>query len=164
MTGRGHAGDTFATLHVDGRLCSARPMRGSAVGHARGLAIVAESTPEVTEACRWMPGRVLVLSGEAISPASAAVVARSACLATFAAIVVVASDEADLAHMGEDAVPIPVVLVTRAEDGPWTRRATRVSVGVPRRAEPVHDIRATHHERRRIPGSGRMASPAADRR
>ncbi len=150
MPGRGQHSEASATLDVDGRPCAARPMRGSGAGHAEGLATVARTVDDVLEACRWMPGRVLVLCAGAITPESSSVIARSARLATFAAIVVVAQDVTALARMGAERLPVPAVVVTRAEDRALVCRATQVSVGVQRWAgEPARTMPVGRPERRR---------------
>lgn len=152
---RAGGGTYSASLSVDGRWCTARPMRGSALGRVSGLAVVAETESDVLETVAWMPGRVLVLCGDAITRTSAPVVVNSAHLATFIAIVVVTDDLSDLGHMGDDGLPIPVVVVSREADQSWLRRAVRVTVGVRARPHEDVDVRGHRVERRR-----RVATPA----
>ncbi len=154
---QGTNGVTYATLSVDGRACRARPMRGSGLGAAHGLAVVARTEQEVHDAVAWMPGRVLVILGEAVTRATIPVVVHSAHLATFAGIVVVTNDLQDLGHMGQGGLPIPVVVVSRVADMPWMLRAVRISVGVHPVAEDEIDIRSPIPNQRR--GQSQPATP-----
>lgn len=140
---------TYATLSVDGRACRARPMAGSGEGTASGLAVLAQTEGEVLEAAAWMPGRVLILCGEAITRSTIPVVVNSAHLSTFVGIVVVTRDLVDLGHMGTGGLPIPVVVVQRDADLQWMRRAVRVTLGVHPVADEEIDIRLPTQDRRR---------------
>lgn len=143
------AGEYSASLNVDGRPCAARPMRGSGLGEATGLAVVAASEQEVLDAVSWMPGRILVLCGEAITPAAVPVIINSAQLATFRGIVVITDDQVDLGHMGDTRLPIPIVYVHRQADQAWMRRAVRITVCVQTHGEHTLDVRNARTERTR---------------
>lgn len=119
-----------ASLHVDGRFVQARAMAGSGVGEASGLAVVTTTEAEVMAAASWLPGRVIVLTGSAITRRTVPVVVKGAHLATFSALVVVADDLYDLGHVGRSGLPVPVVFVDRPADHFWMLRATRISVCV----------------------------------
>lgn len=103
-------------------------------------------------AASWLPGRVIVLTGSAITRRTVPIVVKGAHLATFSALVVIADDLYDLSHVGRSGLPVPVVFVDRAADHFWMLRATRVSVSVSQRADPatgeVIDVRP---RRRRAP-------------
>ncbi|MGB8022460.1 MAG: hypothetical protein WCF04_14615 [Candidatus Nanopelagicales bacterium] len=143
------AGEYSAYLSVDGRPCEARPMRGSGLGEATGLAVIAATEQEVLDAAGWMPGRILVLCGEAITPAAVPVIINSAQLATFRGIVVITDDQVDLGHMGDTRLPIPIVYVHRQADQAWMRRAVRVTVGVQAVGDHTLDVRSVRAERPR---------------
>lgn len=130
-------------------------MRGSGLGEATGLAVIAATEQEVLDAAGWMPGRILVLCGEAITPAAVPVIINSAQLATFRGIVVITDDQVDLGHMGDTRLPIPFVYVHRQADQAWMRRAVRVTVGVQMHGDHTLDVRSVRAER------PRRTSPAA---
>lgn len=146
-----HEGAYSASLRVDGRIVECRPMRGSGQGEVSALAAVACSERDVLDAAAWLPGRVLVLTGQAITRNTVPVVVKGAHLATFAGLVVITDDLRDLGHMGESGLPVPVVFVQREEDHAWMRKAMRVTVSVVKRSDTVLDVRGDRPERRRRP-------------
>lgn len=140
-----------ATLRVDGRFVESRPMRGSGTGEVSGLAVVACCDRDVLDAAAWLPGRVLILNGSALTRNTVPVVVKGAHMATFAALVVITDDLLDFGHMGESGLPVPVVFVEREADHAWMRKAMRVTVSVTKRDDRVLDVRGTRPERRRRP-------------
>lgn len=157
-------GDYVASLSVDGRRFDARPLRGSALGQATGVAAVAPTDHDVLEAVSQLPGRVLILCGEAITRQTVPVVINSAQLATFVGIVVVTDDPAHLGQMGAGGLPIPVVVVSREVDREWLRRAVRVTLAVQAEQAAEVDVRAHRPDRRRrVPTSSQLGSPGTIR-
>lgn len=158
------AGHHTASLNVDGRAFEARPLRGSALGQATGLAVVAPTERDVLEAVAQLPGRVLILCSEAITRQTVPVVVNSAHLETFVAIVVVTDDPADLGRIAVSGVPIPIVVVSREVDREWLRRAVRVTVGVRADGQAEVDVRSHRPERRRrVPSSSSLGAPGTVR-
>ncbi len=146
-----HESAFSASLRVDGRIVECRPMRGSGTGEVSGLAVVAGSDRDVLDAAAWLPGRILILVGSALTRNTVPVVVKGAHMATFAALVVISDDLLDFGHMGESGLPVPVVFVEREADHAWMRKAMRVTVSVSERADNVLDVRGGRSERRRRP-------------
>lgn len=135
-----------ASLSVEGRVCTARPLPASRVGAACGLAVVADSAAATRDATRWMPGRILVLTEPGLAACAADGVLVDLARWGFAAVVLLVDDD--------PAVPVdwpdlPIVLVSRPQDQECIRRAVRVSVEVvdtPARVAVPHP----RHQRRRL--------------
>jgi hypothetical protein len=135
-----------ATLSVEGRACAARPLSGCAVGHVAGVAVLADSEHAMHEAEAWMPGRILVLTDDRIPHRVIDALLAEARATTFAAIVVLCHDDADLGRLGDARLGIPIVVVTRPTDRERVRRAVRLSLSVqPAQAGP--SVRGRHHVR-----------------
>lgn len=146
----GHA--LVAAIFADGRECAARPVRGTGVGKVAGLCVLGTSPHSVRGALDWMPGRVLVLADAGLDPECLTSVARSAHLDTLSGIVVLAEEGVDLGPLGRVESAVPVVLVPRATDQEWVRRAVRLAVEV-RAGEPTVDLRTHQPPRPRRGGS-----------
>lgn len=110
-------------------------MRGSGLGEASGLVVVATSESEVLQASSWLPGRVLVMTSSAITRRTVPLVVKGAHMATFSSLIVISDGLRDLGHLGTSGVPVPVVYVDREADHFWMRKATRVDVCVTHRDE-----------------------------
>lgn len=122
-----------ATLSAEGRSCSARAMRGTAVGSACGPAVVAEHADSLRDAAAWMPGRILVLCGDALSPQVLTSVLTGP--PSFAAVVALTGDPETLGTPADEdgdmpTAAIPLVAVVREQDQLWVRRAVRLFVEV----------------------------------
>lgn len=147
-------GSLLATLSVEGRFFSARPLNGSAVGSVDGLAVLAESERALRDAVTWMPGRVLVLAGEALTPRAIDSLLTSTTIEAFAGVVVLADPDADLGHLADASSRIPLVHVVHTVDQERVRRAVRISITVDTR--PVvtpspHQPRVDRRRRVAIP-------------
>lgn len=123
LTGAGYT----ATLSVEGRPCAARPLRGSCLGTASGLCVHVDSRAALHGAATSLPGRILVLSGGALTPG---VLDALPVGSTFAGIVVLTGERAVLQQIGSPLLDIPSVTVSRPVDQDLVRRAVRVSVTV----------------------------------
>lgn len=125
-------------------------MPGSGLGEASGLAVIARGEREVLDAASCLPGRVLILTGRAITRRTMPVVVKGAHMATFASLVVISDELRDLGHMGDSGVPVPVVFVSCEADKFWMDRAMRVTVSVTRKTlDPIIDVRLERPEQRR---------------
>jgi hypothetical protein len=150
----------LATLSVEGRSCSARPLRGSALGSVSGLVAVAETDRALREAVTWMPGRILVLGGHALARPTLRSLLTTTEITTFVGIVALADGAADLDPLGSAPVPIPMVTVSGPIDQDRIRRAVRVTLTVDTRPSVVAPIPPPrHHRRRRVSAPVCMGAP-----
>ena len=116
-----------ATLHVEGRHCGARPLRGSCLGSASGLCVHVDSPAALRGAATALPGRILVLDGPALEQG---VLDSLPVGATFAGIVVLTADRSVLARIGTPLIDVPSVAIGGAVDQDEVRRAMRVTITV----------------------------------
>ena len=120
-------GRVVATLSVEGRSCAAHVLPGSALGSATGLAVVVDRLEALHDALTWLPGRILVVTGDAASSAVLATLLQDRPDWSFGAIVVLTDESFEGTGMR---CPIPLVRVTRLSDRECVRRAVRLSVAV----------------------------------
>lgn len=160
-----------ARLLADDRFVMAKPLAGSAVGEATGLAAVATRESDVLEASCSLPGRVLVLAESAISRRTVPVLVQGARLATFSSLVFLGHELGDLLQLGGTTVPVPAVLVARKADHYWITKATRLTVTVSAcdeqdfelQTDRVIDVRA-ERRRRAVQPDTVAATPGVVRR
>jgi hypothetical protein len=140
-----------ASLSVEGRPCAARPLRGSCLGTATGLCVHVDSPSGLRAAATSLPGRILVLSGEALVDG---VLDSLPVGSTFAAIVVLTGDRVALERIGSPLIDVPCVAVAHAVDQDCVRRAVRVTVTVQDGPAPIAEVPAPRRavRARRPPG------------
>lgn len=110
---------------VDGRKLYAQACDSSGIGRVDGLAVVAASVPDVLGLMNALPGRILVLTGDAVSAEAASAVETAVAHQTFTAVVVNGSASP---FSGLD-LAVPVVVVDSGEA--WTpHRVSRLLVEV----------------------------------
>ncbi len=149
----------IATLSAEGRLCNARPLRGTCLGAASGLCVLVESPAALRAVATSLPGQVIVLGGAALVDG---ILDELPVGATFAAIVVLTSDRATLARLGTPLMDVPSVVVMRALDQETVRRALRLTVTVqdgPIVVAPVPGPRVANRRRRSADGAPSTRTP-----
>lgn len=119
----------LATLGVDGRFCTAVPLLGSAHASVSGLVALAESDRALRDAVAWLPGRILVLGGSALSESSIAELLTGTELVSFTGLIALAA-EPDVGALRRAHAEIPMVAVAGSLDQERVRRAVRVSLSV----------------------------------
>lgn len=150
----------LATLSVEGRTCPARPLRGSALGAVTGLVALAETDRALREVITWMPGRILVLGGQALARPTLRTLLTTTEVTSFRGVVVLAEEAADLDPLGSAPVGIPMVTVSGPIDQDRIRRAVRVTLTVgihPSAVAPIPTPR--HHRRRRVSAPVSLGAP-----
>ena len=130
VAGTVRGGGYGASLSVDGRVCAARPVTGSALGHATGLVVVARSDRDVAAAAAWLPGRVLVLSHPALEADCLRRLLATTELSAFAGLIALADERTDLGPLAVAQVGIPMVRAVREPDRDRIRRAVRAVIDV----------------------------------
>lgn len=143
-----------ATLSVEGRPCAARPLRGSCLGTATGLCTHVDAPGALRAAATSLPGRILVLAGEALVDGA---LDRLPVGSTFAAIVVLTGDRADLERIGAPLIDVPCVAVAQAVDQELVRRAVRVTITVQDGPGPAVELPVPRQAVRRRRAAGAPA-------
>lgn len=140
-----------ATLTAEGRTCAVRPVRGSALGRASGVAVRVGCEAGLRHAATWMPGRIAVVSGSALSAACLQPYVGAPEEPLFAGVVVLVDEADDLARLGSLTSTVPIVAAGRPADRVWLERAMRIVLVVAAPELTPGTVPEPRHRRERRP-------------
>ena len=140
-----------ATLTAEGRTCAVRPVRGSALGRASGVAVRVGCEASLQHAATWMPGRIAVVSGSALSAACLQPYVGVSEEPLFAAVVALVDEADDLARLGTLTWAVPIVAAGRPADRVWLERAVRLVLAVAAPDLNPGSVPEPRHRRERRP-------------